>query len=727
MTTFIKNKSDDLKKIAAARHHDPFSLLGLHRHAGQASVCIYAPDGEHLTLGSGTLPMARIPNSDFFFWHGDDQAISDHYQVTMIDKQGLTREFHDPYCFPAQISDNDIYLFAEGKHWYVYNTLGANAHSVAGIEGTLFATWAPNAERVSVIGDFNRWDGRNHPMRCRGSSGVWEIFIPELCAGALYKFEIRNRQSGEVMRKIDPYGRQFELRPETASIICHQSTYQWSDQEWIQARAQHDWLHQPMSIYEVHLGSWQRDEQGDFLNYRELAHRLVAHMQQTGFTHIELLPITEHPLDASWGYQTTGYYAPTSRHGSVDDFRYFIDYCHQHHIGVLLDWVPAHFPKDAHGLARFDGSALYEHEDPRRGEHRDWGTLIYNYNRNEVKNFLIASALFWLEEMHLDGLRVDAVASMLYLDYSREANDWIPNIHGGNENIEAVAFMRELNALTHQRHPGTMIIAEESTAWPQVTNPTDSGGLGFSMKWNMGWMHDTLNYFAKDPVHRTHHHQQLTFGLLYLFTENFVLPFSHDEVVHGKGSMINKMPGDEWQRFANLRLLYTYMFTYPGKKLLFMGCEFAQGNEWNHEQALDWYTLQYPGHNGVKQLLSDLNHLYKKEAALHRHDFEEKGFSWLNCDDSQHSILSYERKTDNETIITVLNFTPIPRNHYRIGVSDSGNYHEIFNSDAEVYNGSQHGYNGNIVAEHTASMGHPWSITLTLPPLSGIIIKRKNE
>jgi 1,4-alpha-glucan branching enzyme len=477
----------------------------------------------------------------------------------------------------------------------------------------------------------------------------------------------------------------------------------------------------------MHLGSWQRDEQGQFLNYREIAHRLVDHLQKTGFTHVELLPITEHPLDASWGYQTTGYCAPTSRFGTPDDFRYFVNYCHQHNIGVLLDWVPAHFPKDQHGLAFFDGSPLYEHEDPRRGEHRDWGTLIYNYGRNEVKNFLLSSALFWLEEFHLDGLRVDAVASMLYLDYSREAHDWIPNIHGGNENIEAIQFFRELNSVTHAEHPGTVIIAEESTAWPQVTRPVDIGGLGFSMKWNMGWMHDTLSYMSKEPIYRHYHHSQLTFGLLYLFSENFVLPFSHDEVVHGKGSMLNKMPGDEWQKFANLRLLYTYMFTYPGKKLLFMGCEFGQGDEWNHDKALDWYVLEYPQHQGIQSLVGDLNALYKQHPALYHYDFEPQGFEWIDCNDTDQSVLSYLRKSEEETIIVVLNFTPVPRYNYRVGVPEHGQYEEILNSDSGYYFGSNMGNGGYLHSDDIAWMNRPCSLSITLPPLAAVVIKKTHE
>ena len=712
----------DLQRILEARHHDPFSVLGRHTQANTATIYVFKPQVEQLTLSEQRLPMQRLENTDIFFWQGKVDDVPEQYQLHWI-ADGQQSSEYDPYCFAPQLADFDIHLFTEGKHWHIHKLLGAHLHQVDGIKGVLLATWAPNAERVSVVGEFNHWDGRAHPMRIRGGSGIWELFIPGLTADTLYKFEIRNRDSGELLTKTDPYARQYELRPNTASIVTAESEYDWQDNNWIVQRQQHDWLHSPTSIYEVHLGSWQKDTDGSFLNYRELAHRLVAYVVELGFTHIELMPITEHPLDASWGYQTTGYFAPTRRFGTADDFRYFIDHCHQHGIGVLLDWVPAHFPKDAFALARFDGSPLYEHEDPRRGEHRDWGTLIYNFGRNEVKNFLLASALFWLEEFHLDGLRVDAVASMLYLDYSREEHDWIPNIHGGNENLEAIDFLRELNTLTHTQQPGTVIIAEESTAWPQVTRPTDMGGLGFSMKWNMGWMHDTLKYMAEDPVHRQHYHNQLTFGLLYAFTENFVLPFSHDEVVHGKSSMLYKMPGDDWQRFANLRLLYIYMFTYPGKKLLFMGCEFGQGNEWNHEDQLDWYVLDYPLHQGIKHLLADVNSLYRKEPALHRLDFEHQGFEWLDCDDSQQSILSYVRKDEHNCVLVILNFTPIPRENYCIGVPLPGAYREIINSDSEYYAGGNIGNAGLVQTEANPCKGRQHSISLNLPPLAGLVLK----
>ena len=720
----LQQYDTELLKIIEARHHDPFSVLGRHVVGDSVTVNTFLPNVSRVTLGKEKLAMSRVGDSDIFTCSNKVEQIPEHYELNIQYSDGNIQTRYDPYCFAPQIANFDLHLFSEGHHWHIQHILGAHIHQVGDIKGVLFATWAPNAERVSVIGDFNQWDGRSHPMRIRGGSGVWEIFIPGLVPGTLYKFEIRNRSSGQILEKTDPYGQEFELRPKTASVISDPTEYNWLDNDWMQQRQNSDWLHQPSSVYEVHLGSWQRGADGEMLDYRELAHRLVGYVSRLGFTHIELLPITEHPLDASWGYQTTGYFAPTRRFGSPADFRFFVDLCHQHNIGVILDWVPAHFPKDAHGLANFDGSPLYEHEDPRRGEHRDWGTLIYNYGRNEVKNFLLASALFWLEEFHIDGLRVDAVASMLYLDYSREEHDWLPNIHGGNENLEAINFLRELNVLTHTQQPGTYVIAEESTAWPQITRPPEYGGLGFSMKWNMGWMHDTLKYMSKDPVHRRYEHNTLTFGLLYAFTENFVLPFSHDEVVHGKGSMLNKMPGDEWQRFANLRLLYTYMFTYPGKKLLFMGCEIAQGDEWHHDQGLDWYVLDYPLHQGVQFLVSDLNKLYRDEVTLHYDDFEPQGFEWIDCNDSSQSVLVYVRKSMGEFILVILNFTPVPHDDYRVGVPLPGQYMEIINSDSEHYAGSNFGNLGAISTESIPYMGKQHSISLRLPPLAGLVLKK---
>jgi len=716
--------AEPLLLLMQARQHDPFSVLGRFPDDAQSLVRVFIPGASHVHLEDDSRPMQRIEGTDFFEWRGDASELAQHYRIVWYDEFNNEHSFIDPYSFRQILSDFDLHLFGEGKHWHLYQHLGSHTCEVDGIAGVKFATWAPNAERVSVVGEFNRWDGRIHPMRTCGSSGVWELFIPGLAVGSLYKFEVRSRDTGFTQLKTDPYAQQIQLRPDTASVIVGEIDYAWQDQGWLSQRAARDWLHAPMSIYEVHLGSWQRDAQGDFLNYRELAHRLVDYLKPLGFNFIELLPVTEHPLDESWGYQTTGYFAPTSRFGSPDDFRYFVDYCHLNEMGVILDWVPAHFPKDSHGLARFDGSPLYEHEDPRRGEHRDWGTLIYNYGRNEVKNFLLASALFWLEEFHIDGLRVDAVASMLYLDYSREAGDWLPNIHGGNENLEAIEFIRELNTVTHAEHPGTMVIAEESTSWPQVTRPVWLGGLGFSMKWNMGWMHDSLQYMQQDPIYRHFHHDQLTFGLLYAFTENFMLPFSHDEVVHGKRSMLYKMPGDEWQQFANLRLLYSYMFTYPGKKLLFMGCEFAQGDEWNQDQSLDWYVLEYNLHQGIQRLVGDLNRLYCDNPVLHQYDFEAKGFEWIDCHDAAQSVLSYMRHADNESVLVVLNFTPVTRTHYRIGVKEQGYYQEIFNSDSGLYGGANIGNGGGVQSEPTPWMGQMQSIDITLPPLSAVVFRK---
>lgn len=714
--------STDLRKLIEARHHDPFSVLGRHRQRGADVVRTILPRADRVTLGPEGPELSRIPDTDIFEALLQGLDIPPHYQLHWIDKQGQARAHIDPYTFSPQLADFDLYLFGEGRHWHIYRILGAHHRVIDGISGTLFSTWAPNAERVSVVGDFNDWDGRCHPMRVHGSSGVWELFIPQLPQGTLYKFEIRNRQYGTLLLKSDPYAQQYQLRPDTASVVGEDTRFDWSDDAWLSNRQSWDWTRSPVSIYEVHLGSWRRTLDGNFLNYREIAHRIVPYVKELGFTHVELLPITEHPLDASWGYQTTGYFAPTRRFGTVDDFRYFVDYCHRHHLGVILDWVPAHFPKDAHGLANFDGTSLYEHADPRLGEHRDWGTLIYNYGRNEVTNFLIGSALFWLEEFHIDGLRVDAVASMLYLDYSRQPGDWVPNKYGGNENLEAIAFLRDLNTVTQQQHPGVLMMAEESTAWPQVTRPTWTGGLGFSMKWNMGWMHDTLMYMGKDPIHRHYHHDQLTFGLLYAFTENFILPFSHDEVVHGKRSLLHRMPGDEWQRFANLRALYTYLFTYPGKKLLFMGCEFAHGDEWDFNRELDWYVLDYPLHQGIHRLVADLNRLYTSDPSLHQHDFESQGFEWIDCHDAPQSVLSYVRSAGEHCTIVVMNLTPIPRHDYRIGVPLPTTYREILNSDASIYGGSDVS-NSEITADRQSWMGRPYSLRITLPPLAGIVLK----
>jgi 1,4-alpha-glucan branching enzyme len=628
------------------------------------------------------------------------------------------------------LTDLDLYLFGEGNHTRIYEKLGAHPMTRDGVEGTHFAVWAPNAARVSVIGDFNEWDGGVHPMKSLGASGIWSTFVPEARIGNRYKLEIAAK-SGALLVKADPFGFAFEVPPLSASIICRPD-YAWQDDEWMASRPAFDsWLERPMAVYEVHLGSWARiPEEGErYLTYRELAARLVPYVKEMGYTHIELLPVMEHPFSGSWGYQVIGFYAPTSRFGTPEDFKHFVDACHRDGIGVILDWVPGHFPKDAHGLAQFDGTALYEHADPRQGEHRDWGTLIFNYGRNEVRNFLLANALFWLREYHIDGLRVDAVASMLYLDYSRSSGEWIPNRFGGRENLEAIDFMRQLNALTHVEHSGSIMVAEESTAWPSVSRPTYVGGLGFTYKWNMGWMNDILEYISLDPVHRRWHHQHLTFSLLYAFTENFILPFSHDEVVHGKGSMFGKIPGDDWRKAASLRALYGFMYAHPGKKLMFMGCEFGQGREWNYDRSLDWHLLDDPLHGGLRQYVKDLNHIYRHEPALHEVDFEGGGFQWIDCNDSDNSVVSFIRrsKDGSEAVVAILNFTPVPRDGYRIGVPAAGPYIELVNSDSAIYGGGNLGNAGVVFTEPIASHGHPDSLRLTLPPLGCLLLKVNRE
>lgn len=719
--TALKNDSA-LEKLINAQCHDPFSVLGhCNGHSGDV-IRVMIPFCKSVRVGEKGPEMVRIPNTDIFEFPYSKEDFPNHYRLYWEDNEGNRYTQYDPYTFKPNISDYDLYLFNQGRHWHIYRILGAHRVEVDEVKGVQFAVWAPNAERVSVIADFNRWDGRRHPMQSIGSSGVWALFIPEVDNETPYKFEIRSRASGEIQAKADPYAQLFEMRPKTASLVAKPSTFQWQDKPWLAKREQSEWLHEPMSIYEVHLGSWQRDGNNKFLSYKELASRLIPYVKSFGFTHIELLPITEHPFDDSWGYQSLGYFAPTSRFGKPDDFRYFVDQCHENDIGVILDWVPAHFPKDDHGLRKFDGTALYEHSDARMGEHPDWGTLIYNYGRDEVRNFLLSSAVYWLEEFHIDGLRVDAVASLLYLDYSREEGEWLPNRHGGNENLEAIDFIRELNSVTHGEFPGTLVLAEESTAWPQVTKPTWTGGLGFSMKWNMGWMHDTLKYMQKDPIHRRYQHNNITFGLLYAFHENFILPFSHDEVVHGKSSLLNKMPGDEWQKFANLRLLYVYMFTYPGKKLLFMGCEFGQGTEWNHHEALDWYVLDYANHKGVSDLVRDLNLLYVNSPQLHKYDFDPQGFQWIECNDEEQSVISYLRKSGEDIFVIVLNLTPVKREHYRIGVPYEGEYKEILNSDSSYYAGTNVGNSASVKTDDISRMEYPYSLELTLPPLGAIIL-----
>ncbi len=624
------------------------------------------------------------------------------------------------------LTDQDVYLFAEGNHYRMEQKLGAHLRSVEGEAGVSFAVWAPNARAVSVIGSFNRWDPQAHPLATRGSTGIWEGFIPGVAKGALYKFHIVSYHEGYVGDKTDPFGVLQEKPPRTASVVWDLD-YQWGDADWMATRHSRNSLHAPISTYEVHIGSWMRvpEENDRPLTYREMAPRLAEYVNRLGFTHVEFLPVMEHPFYASWGYQTTGYFAPTSRYGTPQDFMFLVDYLHQHGLGVILDWVPSHFPSDGHGLAYFDGTHLFEHADWRQGFHPDWNTYIFNYGRNEVRSFLLSSALFWLDQYHADGLRVDAVASMLYLDYSRREGEWIPNQFGGRENLQAIEFLRKFNTAAYQEQPAIQTVAEESTSWPMVSRPTYVGGLGFGLKWDMGWMHDTLEYFKQDPIHRKYHHNQLTFRMLYGFTENFLLPLSHDEVVHGKGSLIGKMPGDEWQRFANLRLLYGYMFGQPGKKLLFMGDEFGQVREWTHDSSLEWHVLQYPLHRGVQFWIEQLNRIYREQPALHELDNDPAGFEWIDANDSENSSLSFLRKgrAEREQILVVCNFTPVPRTKFRIGVPLGGYWRELLNSDSTHYAGSGMGNGGGVMAENVASHGRPCSLSLTLPPLGVLFLK----
>ncbi len=624
------------------------------------------------------------------------------------------------------LGKDDLYLLNEGTHLRLYEKLGAHIHVVEGIAGTNFAVWAPDARQVSVIGDFNSWNRTSHPLTSRQNSGVWEGFVPGVGPGSIYKYYIVSRYNGYWVEKTDPFALFYETPPRTASIVWDLE-YAWGDQTWIQERAAHNALAAPMAIYEIHLGSWMRvpEEDARFLNYRELAPKLADYVQQMGFTHVEFLPVMEHPFYGSWGYQTTGYFAPTSRYGSPQDFMYLVDYLHQHGIGVILDWVPSHFPTDKYALGYFDGTHLFEHADERKGLHPDWNSAIFNYGRKEVRSFLLSSALFWLDTYHADGLRVDAVASMLYLDYSRKPGEWIPNEYGGRENLEAISFLRQLNHEVYRLHPDVQTLAEESTDWPMVSRPTYAGGLGFGLKWDMGWMHDTLAYIAKDPVHRTYHHNELTFRMLYAFCENFVLPLSHDEVVHGKGSLLGRMPGDDWQKFANLRLLYGYMYAQSGKKLLFMGGEFGQWNEWYHETSLDWHLTQYAPHAGIQRWVRDLNHTYRTEPALHELDADPAGFEWIDCNDAIQSTLSLLRKGRNpgDVVLCAANFTPVPRTGYRIGVPHAGYWRELLNSDAQEYGGSGMGNAGGRDTQDIPWHGRPFSLALTLPPLSMIFLR----
>lgn len=718
--------NDNHRLLQQGQLHDPFIVLGPHlvdEHT--LAITVYAPSIETLCIGDSLQMVKRIPDTDFFVWQGAIDDMPQHYRLHAVGKDDALFDYIDPYSFGPQIPEFDLHLFSEGRHFHIYRYLGAHVHEVDGIRGTLFAVWAPNAGRVSVVGEFNDWDGRRYPMRSRGESGVWELFVPQLAVGQRYKFEIFNRHHENLVVRADPYAQAAEYRPGTASITVDGLDYDWTDSQWLKNRANSDWLHAPMSVYELHLGSWKRDVNNEFLNYRELADNLAEYLTALNFTHVELLPITEHPFDGSWGYQVTGYFAPTSRFGTPDDFRYFVDRLHQAGIGVILDWVPAHFPKDEWALSNFDGDTLYEYADPRRGEHRDWGTKIFDYGRKEVQNFLLASAMYWIEEMHIDGIRVDAVASMLYLDYSREEGDWLPNEHGGNENLEAISFIRNLNEMVGSNHPGVVMIAEESTSWPQISRPVYDGGLGFSMKWNMGWMNDTLGYYERDPAHRKYHHSQLTFGMIYQYSENFVLPFSHDEVVHLKKSMLAKMPGDRWQQFANLRLLLIHQFTYPGKKLLFMGVELAQWEEWNHAQSLEWSYLEHPEHKGVQSLVSQLNAVYQKYPALYQYDFEPQGFEWIECDDAGQSVLVFQRRDDHGFLLIILNLTPVVRENYTIGVPSEGEYSVLFNSDDAEFGGSDYLQKTQFISQETPWMNQQQSLVINLPPLAGLILEIK--
>ena len=748
---------DQIDRIVWNQHHDPFEVLGPHRFEqdGKTSwvVRAYLPNAEAAWVvrpEERTEHLMQSVHHPHFFEVTIETNELANYQIRL--KEGEhERVIYDPYGFPSPLlTEFDLHLFAEGNHHRVYEKMGAHPTQIDGVKGVYFAVWAPNARNASVLGDFNYWDGRKHQMR-KGATGIWELFIPEIGVGEHYKYEIKNID-GHIYEKSDPYGFQQEVRPKTASIVTDLDSYKWNDSDWMEQRRHTEALSKPISVYEVHLGSWLHASSGEpgilengetepvvtvselrpgarFLTYRELAQKLIPYVKELGFTHIELLPIAEHPFDGSWGYQVTGYYACTSRHGTPEDFMYFVDQCHQNGIGVIVDWVPGHFPKDGHGLAFFDGTHLYEHADPRKGEHKEWGTLVFNYNRNEIRNFLFANALFWFDKYHIDGMRVDAVASMLYLDYCRPAGEWLTNQYGGRENIEAADFIRQTNHLIFSYYPGVLSIAEESTDWPMVSWPTYVGGLGFNLKWNMGWMHDMLDYFNMDPWFRQFHQNNLTFSMWYNHSENYMLALSHDEIVHGKSNMLGKMPGDEWQKFANVRCLYAFMFAHPGKKTLFMSMEFGQWTEWNVWGDLDWQLLQFEPHQKLKQFVGDLNQLYRREAALYTQDFAEEGFQWIDCSDNRHSVVSFVRraKDSDEFVVAVCNFTPQPHSHYRVGVPELGFYTELFNSDAREYGGSNMGNLGGKWTDEWSLHNQPYSLDLCLPPLGVLILKLDRE
>lgn len=727
---------NELFKIINAEHEEPHRILGMHEveRAGKklVAVRVFIPQAEKVTVVDAedeekTYEMLKIHEDGFFEVDIEDRCKWFQYKLKVETQQNKQWTTYDPYSFPPVISEYDRYLFGAGTHYKIYEKLGAHSISLEGVKGVAFGVWAPNAKSVSVIGDFNHWDERRYPMRILGDSGIWELFIPGLQELDRYKFQVKD-ENNHVVDKADPYAFYAQVRPETASIVCNSNNYEWKDQEWIGNRKKENFYQRPINIYEVHLGSWMRkpEEGNRSLTYLEASEKLVAYVKEMGYTHIELMPVTEYPFDGSWGYQVTGYYAPTSRYGTPYEFKSFIDTCHKNGIGVILDWVPAHFPKDAIGLAKFDGTALYEHKNPKRAEHPEWGTLIFNYGRNEVRNFLIANGMYWVEEFHLDGLRVDAVASMIYLDYGKNEGQWIPNEQGGRENLEAVEFLKHLNSIITRTHPGVMVIAEESTTWEGVTKSVDQGGLGFGMKWNLGWMNDYLSYLKKDAIYRKYHHENLTFSMMYAYKENFVLALSHDEVVHGKGSMINKMPGDIRRKFSNLRVAYGFMYGHPGKKLLFMGNEFGQFSEWSESRSLDWHVLEYDNHKYLQIYMKDLNYLYRREPALWELDFDPRGFEWIECDDRETSVVTFIRrgKDHRRELIFVCNFTPNTQFNYHMGVPVAGTYEEIFNSDEEKYGGS-----GVINRKPLFSRRIQWnhrqsSISINVPPLGIAVFKR---
>src|SRR5579863_9748424 len=718
----------DIEAIVGGYHGDAFRVLGPHavqKREGQPrwEVRAFLPQAvsAEVVAGQGACPMLKRHQEGFFVASLDGEPRP--YRLRAHLQSGGTTEFDDPFRFPQLLSSFQLHLHAEGTNYESYAMLGAHLVEVEGVSGARFAVWAPNAECVTLVGDFNGWDTRTHPMRLR-DSGIWEFFLPGAAQGCAYKYNVRSRVRAYRQLKADPYAFWSETPPKSASLVANLDQYQWRDAAWMEARAGKDWLHSPVSVYEVHLESWLRGPRGESLSYRELAQNLVCYVKRMGYTHIELLPMMEHPYSGSWGYQLIGYYAPTSRFGALEDFMYLVDRFHQEGVGVIVDWVPAHFPKDAHGLVYFDGTALYEHADPRKGEHRDWGTLIFNYGRNEVREFLISNALFWLKLYHIDGLRVDAVASMLYLDYSRKAGEWIPNQYGGNENLEAISLLRRFNELVHQV-PGAMTIAEESTAFAGVSRPVFLNGLGFTMKWNMGWMHDMLDYFEKEPVHRKYHHNDITFSMLYAFTENFVLPISHDEVVHGKGALLTKMPGDIWQKFANVRAFLTYMYAHPGKKLLFMGSEIGVWDEWYSERGLPWELLHYDFHRKLQAFVAELNRLYRAYPAFYEVDFHWSGFEWVDFRDVDGSTISFIRRSQagKPFLLFVCNFTPVPRLNYRVGVPDPGVYREILNGDSELWGGSNLGNGGYVGSQNVSYNGHYHSLSITLPPLAVVVFE----